>query len=191
MTAEVRGERDFRFAVVRLARHLKAVEGLRDRPAKELKPWVQRRHQRAGDRLGGRTFTATDAEFVGAWQGVRYAAGDDVVKLAWELAQRAEPPPEAGRYDDPRVGRLMGLCVQLQHENERSGWGDGFALSGYTVEALLGVSQRTASTWLKMLVADDFLVITKKGGGPRRGPPGDRVPRGRAAVTPHPAAATR
>jgi hypothetical protein len=167
--AEVRGDRDFRLAVFNLARFLKAVLALRDRPAKDLRPWVQQWHQRAGGRLGGRTFTDTYAEFVGAWDGVRYAAGDDVVKLAWEYAQQQPPPPEASGFDDPRVGLLINLCRQLQHENEREGPGARFYLSGYVAGRLLGVSQPTAANWLRMLVADGVLEPLDSGGGFRGG----------------------
>jgi hypothetical protein len=162
-------DQDFRLAVFHLARELKAVPELRDRPAKDLKPHVRKWYDRARDRLGDRTFADTYARFVGAWASVIYAAGDDVVKLAWEMALQQPPPPEAVEYDDARIGRLMGLCIQLQQENELAGRGAWFALSGYTVEALLGVSQRHASTWLKMLVEDDFLTITKPGGNFRGG----------------------
>jgi hypothetical protein len=86
-------EREFQRAVFKLAKHLKAVEELRDRRAAELKPLVLEWYERCRDRLGGRSFTEVYSEFVGAWNGVRYAAGDDVVKLSWELAQQQQPRP--------------------------------------------------------------------------------------------------
>src|SRR5262249_22494060 len=145
-------EREFQLAVFKLAKHLKAVEELRGRPAKELKPLVQEWYDRCRDRLAGRSFTEVYAELIGAWSGARSAAGDDVVKLAWELAQQQPPPPEGANYDEPKVGLLINLCRQLQQENARSGWGAGFALSGYVAATYLGVSQRTVANWLKMLV---------------------------------------
>jgi hypothetical protein len=167
--AEVRGERDFRLAIFRLARRLKAVEELRDRPAKELRPVVRQWYERAAGRLGGRTLTDVYAEFISAWPAVRYAAGDDVVKLAWEMAQQQPRPPEAVNYDDDRVGLLMSLCIQLQHENELEGRGDSFYLSSHVAGKLLGVSQPTASKWLKMLVEDEVLEVLDEGGARRGG----------------------
>jgi hypothetical protein len=166
---DLRSDRDFRLAVFTLARHLKAVQELRDRPASALRPLVQEWHQQAGARLGGHTFTDTYAEFVGVWKGVRFAAGDDVVKLAWEVSGTQPPPPEAAHYDDPRVGRLIGLCRQLQHENEVTGRRAGFALSGYVAGKLLKVCQRTAAAWLAMLVEDGVLEVVDVGGGFRGG----------------------
>jgi hypothetical protein len=168
-TRDVRTDRDFRLAVFTLARHLKAVPELRDRPASALRPLVQEWHQQAGARLGGRTFTDTYAEFVGAWKGVRFAAGDDVVKLAWEVSSTQPPPPVAANYDDLRVGRLIGFCRQLQRENVFNGRGARFALSGYVVAGLLKVSQRTAAAWLAMLVEDGVLEVVDAGGGFRGG----------------------
>jgi hypothetical protein len=162
-------ECEFERAVFKLAKHLKAVGGLRDQPAKELKPLVRLWYDRAAGRLAGRSFTEVYAEFIGAWQGVRHAAGDDVAKRAWELAQQQPPPPAGANYDEPKVGLLINLCRQLQHENERSGWGAGFALSGYVAAKYLGVSQRTAANWLKMLVADGVLDVTAAGGNFRDG----------------------
>jgi hypothetical protein len=162
-------EREFQRAVFKLAQHLKAVGELHDQPAKELKPLVKQWYEQASARLGGRSFTEVYAEFIGAWNGARYAAGDDVVKRAWELAQQQPPPPAGATYDEPKVGLLINLCRQLQQENERSGWGAGFALSGYVVEGLLGVCQRTAANWLKMLVADGVLAVTAAGGNVRDG----------------------
>jgi hypothetical protein len=68
-----------------------------------------------------------------------------------------------------RVGRLIGLCRQLQHENEYGGRGAGFCLSGYVAAKLLKVSQRTAAAWLAMLVADGVLEVVDVGGGFRGG----------------------
>jgi hypothetical protein len=168
-TGDVHADRDFQLAVFNLARHLKAVPELRDRPASALRPLVQEWHQQAGVRLGGRTYTDTYAEFVVAWRGVRFAAGDDVVKLAWEVSGTQPPPPEAANYDDPRVGRLIGLSRHLQRKNEYGGRGSGFCLSGYVAARLLKVSQRTAAAWLAMLVADGVLEVVGAGGGFRGG----------------------
>src|SRR5262249_8982948 len=125
---DVRSDADFRLAVFGLARHLKAVPALRDCRAAELKPLVGQWHGRAADRLGGRTAADAYAQFVGAWGAVRYAAGDDVVQLAWEVVQR-RPAADAG-YGDGRIDRLLALCRAIQQQNERDGRGARFALSG-------------------------------------------------------------
>jgi hypothetical protein len=164
---DVGTDRAFRLAVFGLARHLKAVPELRDRKASELRPLVHQWHQQAASRLGGRTATDGYAQFVVAWKAVRFAAGDDVVKLAWELVQRQ--PVEATGYGDERIDTLIALCRAIQRENEFNGHGARFALSGYVVARLFGVSQPTTAAWLAMLVADGVLEVVDAGGGFRGG----------------------
>jgi hypothetical protein len=168
-TGDLNADHDFRRAVFLLARHLKAVPELRDRGAAELKPLVREWCVRAAAHLGGRTFTDAYAEFVTAWKAVRHPAGDDVVKLAWEIACQQPLPPEADDYDDARVGLLINLCRQLQHENELAGRREGFCLGGRKVAKLLGISQPTGAKWLAMLVEDGILEVTGHGGGFRGG----------------------
>jgi hypothetical protein len=167
---KVETDKDFRLAVFRLARHLKAVAELRDRAASGIKALVRRWQELAAEHLGGRTFVDVYAEFVGAWQAVRHAAGDDAVKLAWDIALTEPLPPAAAGYDDERVGRLIGLCYKLQRENEIIlGSGHGFFLSGRVVAKLLRITQPVAANWLKMLVEDGILEVTNPGGGFRGG----------------------
>jgi hypothetical protein len=182
-TGEVQGDKDFRLAVFRLARHLKAVPGLREQRPAGLRPRVKQWHELAAARLGGRTFTDAYAEFVSAWDAVRFAAGDDVVQMAWDIISRGPPPPEAQDYDDARVGQLIALCRQLQHENDLAGRGAEFFLSGEVAARLLGVTQPTAAKWLAMLVADGILEVTEAGGEFRGG---RRMARGYRIAGPRP-----
>jgi hypothetical protein len=157
----ITGDQDFRLAVFNLARHLKAVPELRDKPAGDLKPSVRDWYEQARPKFRSRLFTDVYAEFVTAWPAVKHPAGDDPVKLAWDIVQILQPPPEAAEYDDPRIGRLIALCRQLQFER-----GDGmFFLSGYTAAKLLSVSQPTAAKWFKMLEVDGILEVVDAGGG--------------------------
>jgi hypothetical protein len=165
----VRTDRDFRLAVFGLARHLKTIPELREQKASALRPLVRQWYEQSAGYLGDRSETYTYMEFVSAWKAVRYAAGDDVVKLAWELVNREPPPPEAAQYDYPRVGMLIALCRQVQHENKLSGRGDHFYLSGRKVEGLLGVTQPTVAKWFNMLVEDGVLEIADAGGEFRKG----------------------
>jgi hypothetical protein len=165
---DVHSDQDFRLAVFGLARHLKAVPDLRDRQARELRPLVRNWHEQAAARLGDRTFADTCALFAVSWKAVRFAAGEGVLTLAWENVSQQQPPPEAEEYGD-RIGRLIVLCRELQNQNETSGRGSTFSLSGYQVADLFGVSQQTARTWLAMLVDDGVLEITDPGGGFRGG----------------------
>jgi hypothetical protein len=135
-----------------------------DQKAPALRPLVRQWYEQSGGYLGDRTFTDIYAEFVSAWKAVIYAAGDDVVKLAWELVSREPPPPEAAQYDDPRVGMLIALCRQVQHENKLSSRRDHFYLSGRKVADLLGVTQPTVAKWFNMLVEDGILEIIDHGG---------------------------
>lgn len=162
---EIRSDDDFRKAVFRLARHLKAVPRLLDKSASDLKSVIRDWYESAKSFLHGRTFTDTYAEFVSAWPAVKHPAGDDPVKLAWEIVQRQPPPREAANYDDKRVGTLIALCRQLQIEHG----GGEFYLSGYVAGRLLGISQPTARNWFKMLEADGILEVVDQGGGFKAG----------------------
>jgi hypothetical protein len=169
-TGDIDTDAGFERAVFGLARRLKGVPELRGRPAADLRPLVRRWHEQAAGRLkwpkdtagnaaarSGRRWSAVDAyaEFARAWKAAR---GDDAVKLAWASVSRQPLPPEADVYDE-RIGRLVALCRELQRQNELSGRGDQFFLSGYTVARLFDVSQPTAAKWLNMLVEDGVLEI--------------------------------
>jgi hypothetical protein len=157
---EITFHQDFRRAVFNLARYLKAVSGLLDKQAGDLKPLIREWYDKAKAFLPGRTFAETYAEFVTGWPAVKHPAGDSPVKLAWETVQRQPLPPEAKNYDDERIGKLISLCRQLQREHG----GDEFFLSGYVVARLLGISQPTAAKLFKVLQADGILEVVDQGG---------------------------
>jgi hypothetical protein len=152
------GDREFRLAVFGLARRLKAVPEFSAAELPGLRATVGRWYTLARPHLEGRTFTDVWAEFTDAWPAVRYASGNGPVEAAWAAALAGPPPPEAGNYDDARVGLLIAFCRQLQAEN-----GETFFLGGRTAAELLGVTQPTAAKWLKMLAADRLLRVVKAG----------------------------
>jgi hypothetical protein len=156
---------DFRRVVFGLARQLKAVPEFRHEPIGAVRGSVQAWFDQARQFLPGRSFTDVWAEFVAGWKKVRYAAGDDPVTRAWETIQGQPAPPEAEQYDDARIGRLIALCRQLQHD----GGGGSFYLSGERAGELFGVTQPVAAKWLAMLVADNVLEVVDQGGGFRGG----------------------
>jgi hypothetical protein len=158
-------DNDFRLAVFALARQLKAVPRLRDCEAPELKRLVRHWYGQAAGHLGGRTFAEVYASFIPAWGAVIHPAGDDPVKLAWDIVSRRPLPPEAEEYGDARVGLTIALCRQLQHQNEITARREGFFLRGYQLAELLGVKQPTAAKLLAMLVEEGHLEVIEDGGG--------------------------
>ncbi len=144
---------DYRAAVFKLARHLKAVESVKDKKAAELKPAVEEWYERSSQFLGDISLADVRSEFSSCWKGVKFPAGDSAVKLAWEIVKAQPLPKEAEEYDD-RLGLLISLCRQLQRENEKD---DSFFLAGRTIGMLFGVDQRAGSAWMTFLVDEGIL----------------------------------
>ncbi len=154
---------DFRHGVFRLCRELRGEHAVA--LPDQLRPLVEQWWENARRFLPGRTWVDVWSEFLAGWPKVRRAAGEDQIALSWQAANALPPLPEAARYDDPRIGKLMTLCSQLQKANG----GAAFFLNGRKVAELFGVSHPVAGKWLNMLVQDGVLEVIDRGGGIKAG----------------------
>jgi hypothetical protein len=136
--------------VFNLARALRAVPSLADRPASALKGIVRRWHAAALPVLGTKPFEDTWADFARGWGQVRYPRGTGVLAEALAAADAALDPPEAMEYDAPETRRLVRLCRELQ----RRAGDKPFFLACATAGALLGLDKMTAWRRLDVLVVD-------------------------------------
>ncbi|MFL5328963.1 MAG: hypothetical protein ACJ8C4_08595 [Gemmataceae bacterium] len=161
---EVKGAREFQRLVFDFARWLKAVPEISATSTHELRNVIREWHTRAGDRLKGRTFTDTYAAFVAVWPKVRHSIVGDPVTTAWSVVQSRPLPLEAQALAitfDEKLAYLVALCKELASADDSG----VFFLSGYSVEKVMGVPQRTAAERLKLLTAEGFLKVVDSGGG--------------------------
>jgi hypothetical protein len=140
-------------AVFELARRLKALLRLKDAPAADLKPIVQRWHQLALPVIRTKPFEETWLDFVEGWQRVKFPAGTGPLEALWSKALAEALPPAAMVYEQEGVRRLVALCNQLQ----RAAGQATFFLACRTAGALLGVDHTTAWRWLRLLEVDGVL----------------------------------
>jgi len=145
--------------VFKLARALKGIPSIADRPLPELKPVVRRWHEAALNFIATPEFEETWCDFVNAWPNVRYALGESTMDTIMETVLTTQPPAEAGHYEAPAVKRLVGLCALLQQQ----AGAEPFYLDARTAAKLLETEPMTAWRWLRMLKADGVLVEVEKG----------------------------
>jgi hypothetical protein len=146
--------------IFELARALKAVPGLADAAAVDLRDVVRWWHEQALPIIGTKPFDATMADFLAAWPAVRFPRGHDPMALIVERASREPLPQVAQRYDAPETRRLVGICRELQRA-----CGDGaFFLACRSAAALSGLEDHV-SAWrrLRMLEADGVLRAVQRG----------------------------
>lgn len=146
-----------------LARHVKAIEMLRDADFSTLRPIVQEWHRRAFQVIGTKPFLETWCDFVRAWKRAKVPAGDKPVQRAFELAKQAveSDPPLAvlDLYGSGPIVMLATLCRELQ----RIAGAMDFFLDCRTAGHLIGVDHSTAWRYLDVLCADGVLVAGCKG----------------------------
>ncbi|QDU41719.1 hypothetical protein Mal52_01720 [Symmachiella dynata] len=144
----------------RLARELKAIAELADLKAKALRPVLLEWHHQALPTIGTKDFSTSWLEFCSAWDRVRYPAGTSPVDEAWQAALSADFPPELADCDNAKIGRLAGLCWQLQiRQGEQP-----FFLDSRTAGQLLDVEHTVAWRWLRGLVSAGVLELVRSGG---------------------------
>ena len=81
------------------------------------------------------------------------------VTTGWQAALAAELPPEVADWGNAEIGRLAGLCWQLQiRQGEQP-----FFLDSRTAGRLLGVRHTIAWRWLRGLVSAGVLELVRSG----------------------------
>lgn len=133
------------------ARSLRGIAALASASVEVLEPIVRRWHQVALPVIRTKEFSESWADFLNAWDSVKFAEGDGIVKSAWEKAQRGEIPAEAQKHDSESIRRLAALCLELQRMH---GEGRKFFLATRTAALLLSRDHSDVAKWLKMLVRE-------------------------------------
>lgn len=142
----------------KLARTLKGLPALASAPVGDMRPVVQQWHKLALPAIGTKDFDESWADFVVAWNRVKYPRGA-VVNAILQRAKVAPPAPGAERYETAALRLLVNLCHELQAH-----WGNQpFPLDARTAGELLGVGTMTAWRYLKTLEADDVLALVEVG----------------------------
>ena len=152
------GERNSR--IWQLARALKAVDWLRDKPAGFLRPVIIQWHNLARHRIGTKPFDESWADFTWAWPRVRHAMGEGPMDMILERALASEPPAEALIYESEETRLLAKVCRELQV----NAGGDPFFLSTRKAsECLEGGSPMKALRLLRMFCEDGLLEVVQRG----------------------------
>tara|TARA_Y100001933_G_scaffold264699_1_gene331921 strand:+ start:37639 stop:38802 length:1164 start_codon:yes stop_codon:yes gene_type:complete len=141
------------------ARALKAVPEFKDKPLRELKPFVLEWHRLGKPQMSGEhDADSTWAEFCTIWTAVKFPLGQGPLAEFMSLAD-AEPDPVCTAEYGERTTRLIKLCrVLQQHSGNRP-----FFLSARAVSPLLGTNRTDAANQLKMLCVDGILERKTKG----------------------------
>lgn len=137
---------------------LKAIPGYADKPLKALKPVVRQWHQKALPTIETKAFDPTWSEFVAAWPGADADKAMAAVAVPFKRAKHAPDPSICADYDDANTRLLVRWCRELQRDHGQ----EPFHLACRTAGFFIGMSWRTASARLKMLVADEVLAIAVK-----------------------------
>ncbi len=125
-----------------------------DATTSALRPIIAEWHRRALPIIATKAFIDTWADFIVAWERVKYPAGASPVDAAFARAAASAPPAKAVQlYRDGPILLLAALCRELQGT---AGDGD-FYLDVRTAGRLLNVDHSTAWRWLKVLCAEGIL----------------------------------
>ncbi len=143
-----------------LARRLKAIPELANRPVRELRPYVREWHKRALPYTRVKSWDTLWELFTYGWANVKYPWGTDVMTEILERANTNELPAVAFEYETPELRLLIGLCRELQqHAGD-----EPFFLSTHKAGELLGgLPAMTLWRWLNGLCRDDVLLLVTKG----------------------------
>lgn len=98
--------------------------------------------------------------FHAAWKRARSPLGANQLQQAIRLAASAPPPPEASRYGNPQLQRLVAVCFHLQRLQGDSPF---FLSLREAAKVLRTKSLHKASAILHGLVHDGILVVVEKG----------------------------
>lgn len=156
--AEVPGHRNSRgFA---FARALKAMPAYADANVSDLREPARRWYEASKPHMSGEhDFAEVWAELVYAWPRVKYPRGTGPMAETMKRAEASNPPAIAEAYGNETVSRLIRLCRELQ----RNAGDKPFFIAYRTIAELLGINRNRAGQFVEMLIADDVLVLVRKG----------------------------
>lgn len=156
--AEVPGHRNSRgFA---FARALKAMPAYADANVSDLREPAKRWYEASKPHTSGEhDFAEVWAELVYAWPRVKYPLGSGPMAETMKRAEASTPPAIAEAYGNETVSRLIRLCRELQ----RNAGQKPFFIAYRTITELLGINRNRAGQFMEMLIADDVLVLVRKG----------------------------
>ncbi len=146
--------------IFELARALKAVPGLADAAAVDLRGAVRLWHERALPIIGTKPFDDTWSDFCVAWPAVRFPKGQGPMALIAQQVDAGGLPATAEPYDAPETRRLVAICRELQRV-----CGDApFFLASRTAAEMSGLPDHvTAWRRLRMLETDGVLRAVQRG----------------------------
>lgn len=145
--------------ILLLARCLKAIPEVADKPAAKLRDVVKAWYKRALPVIRTKEWEESWIDFAHAWKKVEKPIGEGIMSDVLEAATLDDLPELANEYDRKETRLLVGICRELQRRE-----GDNtFYLGCRTAAELLGVDHKTAARWLKLLLVDGILEEIKKG----------------------------
>lgn len=142
------------------ARHVKAIPSLADANLDSLLPFVEQWHEAALPYIGTKDFDESWADFVNAWVNVKFPAGQEPIRMIYQQAiSQCHLPRAAEKYKNLSLRRLVLLCRELQ----RVSGDQPFYLACRTAAELLGINHTLANKFLRLLVYEHILDVTKAG----------------------------
>jgi hypothetical protein len=148
-------------AVFQLARFLKSV--IPNGTEQELRAAVSHWHARVVSVIGTKDFGVTWAEFVVAWQRVRFPLGHGHFAAALNRLPERLPSWMQGHPFGPIGEHLLKICVALAELQAP----EPFFLGCRTAGKHVGCHETHAATLLKAMVATGYLELVVEGGGNR------------------------
>ncbi len=145
------------------ARALKAIPGFADCSAEVMRPYVEQWHTQALPFIATKPFLETWLDFHVGWRNAHTPLGSNPLLEALEAA-RVNPVADFP-YTEERFRLLVAWCREMQArtlEPDQTFW-----ISVRDAEEHLGIAIATASTWLRLLEIEGWIVTVEKGGTPK------------------------
>ena len=136
---------------------LKGLEEWADKPATKLLPIVKKWHEMVLEVIGTKEFAHTARDFIHSWESYD---PDRAFLRTLKTQAEAQPLPEFEDHGISRLRQVAALCRELQHYSGAEGT---FFLSCRKLGQLFGVTHKTASDWLDLLVKFGVLELVRKG----------------------------
>jgi hypothetical protein len=130
-----------------LCRELQAIPEYAAADPRELEPIVRMWYELAEPRIGTKEYAVSFAAFIRAWGNVKVPKDQTVVQVAFRRIKNSDRSWIPERFDGEGIRLLIALCRELQSIRGQQ----PFYLDCRTAGSLLGVTYKTAWTWLETL----------------------------------------